>query len=62
MEYEIGLKLYERTRRGAAPPAPPVEALLKDGDVAFPFDGEYWNDELRLYRVRLDSRCIEEAP
>jgi hypothetical protein len=29
--------------------------------VAFTFEGEYWNDELRDYRYSINSRCIEEA-
>jgi hypothetical protein len=62
MEYEVGLKLYERVKKGARVVAPPEEELLSPSQVAFRFDGEYWNDELRAYRVHLDSRCIEENP
>ena len=62
MEYEVGLKLYERVKKGAKVVVPPEEELLSPSQVAFPFDGEYWNDELRSYRVHLESRCIEENP
>ena len=26
-------------------------------DVGYTFDGEYWNDELKDYRLFLPSRC-----
>ena len=62
MEYEVGLKLYERVKRGAklrpargaGGPRPPRRSPSS-------FDGEYWNDELRSYRVSIESRCIEEG-
>jgi hypothetical protein len=60
MEYEVGLKLYERIKRGSKVVLPPEEQLLKPRQVAFRFSGEYWNDELKSYRVRIESRCIEE--
>jgi hypothetical protein len=62
MEYEVGLKLYERVKKGSKLVAPPEEEQLSPSQVGFTFDGEYWNDELRSYRVRLESRCIEENP
>ncbi len=62
MEYEVGLKLYERVKVGSKVVRPQEEELLSPEQVAFRFDGEYWNDELRSYRVRIESRCIEETP
>jgi hypothetical protein len=62
MEYEVGLKLYERVKKGAKVVAPEDEQLMSPAQVAFRFDGEYWNDELKSYRVRIESRCIEETP
>jgi hypothetical protein len=62
MEYEVGLKLYERVKKGSKQVVPPEEEQLSPAQVGFTFDGEYWNDELRTYRVRLESRCIEENP
>jgi hypothetical protein len=61
MDYEIGLKLYERIKAGSRLAKDIVEPPLSPKDVGFPFDGEYWNDELRSYRVSLKSRCVEEA-
>jgi hypothetical protein len=62
MEYEVGLKLYERVKKGSKVVLPAKETVLKPEQVAFPFDGEYWNDELKSYRVNINSRCLEETP
>jgi hypothetical protein len=62
MEYEVGLKLYERVKKGSKPVEPPAEVLLRPEQVGFRFDGEYWNDELKDYRVKINSRCLEDAP
>ena len=61
MEYEVGLKLYERVKKGAHLVALVEEPPLQSGQVAFRFKDEYWNDELRDYRFSLKSRCIEET-
>jgi hypothetical protein len=61
MEYEVGLKLYERVKRGAKLVQPEKQAALTSAQIAFKFTGEYWNDELRSYRVNIPSRCIEEG-
>jgi hypothetical protein len=61
MDYEIGLKLYERIKKGSKLIKDVEEPPLTPRQVGFPFDGEYWNDELRDYRVSLKSRCIEGA-
>lgn len=61
MEYEVGLKLYERVKKGAKLVPLVEEATLGEHQVAFKFEDEYWNDELRLYRFSLKSRCIEET-
>ena len=61
MEYEVGLKLYERVKRGAKLVQPEKQAALTSAQIAFKFTGEYWNDELRSYRVSIPSRCIEEG-
>lgn len=61
MEYEVGLKLYERVKKGSKL-VPRIEAPpLGEHEVAFKFVDEYWNDELRDYRFSLKSRCIEET-
>ncbi len=61
MEYEVGLKLYERIKRGAKVVQPEKQTPIGPGQEAFRFDGEYWNDELRSYRVSIPSRCVEEG-
>ncbi len=61
MEYEVGLKLYERVKKGSKLVALIEEEALKPDQVAFKFVDEYWNDELRDYRFSLKSRCIEET-
>lgn len=61
MEYEVGLKLYERIKRGAKLVQPEKQQPIGPGQEAFRFDGEYWNDELRSYRVSIPSRCVEEG-
>lgn len=61
MEYEVGLKLYERVKRGAKLVPLLEEEPLTDNQVAFKFVDEYWNDELRDFRFSLKSRCIEET-
>lgn len=61
MEYEVGLKLYERVKKGAKLVALIEEPPLGEHQVAFRFKDEYWNDELRSYRFSLKSRCIEET-
>jgi len=60
MEYEVGLKLYERVKKGSKLVLPEEEKALLSEEVAYRFEGEYWNDELRDYRFSLKSRCIEE--
>jgi len=61
MEYEVGLKLYERVKKGSKLVVPEEDPEITSAQVAYKFDGEYWNDELRDYRVTLKSRCLEEA-
>ncbi len=61
MEYEVGLKLYERIKKGSKLTPLIEEDPLGPHQVAFKFTDEYWNDELRSYRFSLKSRCIEET-
>jgi hypothetical protein len=61
MEYEVGLKLYERIKKGSKLVLPEKEIPVTSAQLAFRFDGEYWNDELRSYRVKIPSRCLEEG-
>lgn len=61
MEYEVGLKLYERVKKGSKLVVVPDDDTPATKMATFKFDGEYWNDELRDYRFSLKSRCLEEA-
>jgi hypothetical protein len=62
MDYEVGLKLYERARGKAKPVAATSTALPEPARAAiFQFKGEYWNDELRDYQFKMDDRCSEAA-
>jgi len=61
MEYEVGLKLYERVKKGSKLVALVEEPRLEGKQVSYRFVNEYWNDELRDYRFSLKSRCIEET-
>jgi hypothetical protein len=61
MEYEVGLKLYERVKKGSKLVQDVEEEKIGMRQVAFKFVNEYWNDELRSYRFSLKSRCIEET-
>lgn len=57
LDYEVGLDLYKRLRKGQAKAAAEQRPFVNEDEVAFTFDGEYWNDELRDYRFELESRC-----
>lgn len=58
LDYEIGLDLYKRVKKGSANTRPAVkDEPILPVDVAYVFDGEYWNDELKDYRLFLPSRC-----
>ncbi len=59
LNYEVGLQLYERIKKGGHRASPLDEDVLGDRQLAFWFNGEYWSDELRLYKVQLASRCVE---
>ncbi|HCF59397.1 MAG TPA: hypothetical protein DFS52_15570 [Myxococcales bacterium] len=58
LDYEIGLDLYKRVKKGALLAEAQAIDLAADEDaVVYPFDGEYWNDELMDFRLDLPSRC-----
>ncbi len=61
VEYEVGLELYRRIQADAKAPVPVEEDALSPEQVAYGFNGEYWNDELRDYRFELKNRCEEET-
>jgi tetratricopeptide (TPR) repeat protein len=62
LDYEVGLALYRRDR-GGGPTSPLVfeDVTPREGQEAYAFDGEYWNDELLEYRFNLENRCAGGA-
>ena len=60
--YEVDLALNRPSERAVgavlAPPPPLPDAETHD---LYRFDGEYWNEELSLYRVDIASRCNRAA-
>ena len=58
VDYEVGLALYRRVR-GSGPQSPLTFQDVAPGkaELAYGFDGEYWNDELFHYRFALPNRC-----
>jgi TolA-binding protein len=63
MEYEIGLDMYKRVYEAhyREDPGQP-KASDSTRRAVFPFQGEFWNDELADYQVTLPNKCqdIEE--
>ena len=60
IDYEIGAGLVKPgTRQGAAKITARTGALpYGSPQVFFPFDGEYWSDELNDFAVLADDRCL----
>jgi tetratricopeptide (TPR) repeat protein len=59
IDYEVGMKLNAQLEVNSAAPAPTRPEPVGPLDVSYRFTGEYWNDELRDFRVALDDRCEE---
>ncbi len=57
MDYEIGLKLFQRARALPAEAGPGAQEQTAPDAARFEFKGEYWNDELRDYRFQMADRC-----
>ncbi|HEY1101382.1 MAG TPA: hypothetical protein VGF99_20760, partial [Myxococcota bacterium] len=62
VDYEVSLEVFKRVKRGTGKLVVDNEPPIPFGsrDVYYRFDGEYWNDELHDYRVRIDNRCFGE--
>jgi hypothetical protein len=62
VDYEVSLEVFRRVKRGTGKVVVDNEAPIPLGsrDVYYRFNGEYWNDELHDYRVRIDNRCFGE--
>ncbi len=58
-DYEVALDMYRRAKLGAGARVAVVQEKLVKSDVVFPFENEFWNDELRNYRLFLKNRCPE---
>jgi len=60
IDYEIGAGLVKPgTKQGAAKVTARTGALpYGSPQVFFPFDGEYWSDELNDFSVLADDRCL----
>jgi tetratricopeptide (TPR) repeat protein len=59
MEYEIGIDMYQRvhTYHYEEPDGKKAEKKSADGKVVYTFQGEFWNDELDDYEVKLPNKC-----
>lgn len=59
MEYEIGLDMYQRVHQFHYREDDAVHGDKQDkkGKVAFPFQGEFWIDEMDDYKVTLSDKC-----
>jgi hypothetical protein len=60
IDYEIGAGLVKPGGETRAPPRSRRAGALPYGSpqVFFPFDGEYWSDELNDFAVLADDRCL----
>jgi hypothetical protein len=59
LDYEVGLDMYRRVKRNEVKAVVIEDPPITGNEVPFDFNGEYWNDELRSYRLFLKSRCTE---
>lgn len=57
MEYEIGVDMYQRVSESHYSEETEKGSDDDGGLVIYPFQGEFWNDELADYHVRLPSKC-----
>lgn len=59
MEYEIGIDMYQRVHayHYEESDSKQPEKTSTDGKVVYAFQGEFWNDELDDYEVKLPNKC-----
>ncbi|MBN2297787.1 MAG: hypothetical protein JXM72_04300 [Deltaproteobacteria bacterium] len=57
MAYEVGLDMYQRVQQYHYNEDGAPEGEETRGVVVYPFQGEFWNDELADYKVVLPSKC-----
>lgn len=62
MAYEIGLDMYQRIYEYHYSGEGSEDNRSEKGIVVYPFQGEFWNDELADYKVILPNKCenVEE--
>lgn len=68
LDYEVSLAIFKpvedidtRQLDGKAKPGD-ADKLDPRMQAIYPFDGEYWNDELADYQVMLPDRCLGDSP
>jgi hypothetical protein len=58
--HELSVGILRGRSRPDGPPEPPPESVeASRARAVFPFDGEFWTDELDSLAVVLDDRCID---
>jgi len=57
MEYEIGLDMSQRVYENHYSGDVLEDKKSEDRVVVYPFQGEFWNDELAGYKVALPNKC-----
>ena len=58
MEYEIGLDMYKRVYEVHFEKDPQERSVSpKAKRAVYPFQREFWNDELADYQVKLPNKC-----
>ena len=59
-DYEVGLAMYARLKRGRVVTDAPKPDVVAPDEVVYPFDNEYWNDELHDFHLFITTRCLEQ--
>jgi len=57
LEYEIGLDMYQRASDYHYPGEGREDRPTPQAVAIYPFQGEFWNDELDDYQVVLENKC-----
>gem|GEM_PF-810443 len=57
MEYEIGLDMYQRVYDSQFAEEKTIKEKVSKGLALYEFQGEFWNDELETYEVKLQNKC-----
>jgi hypothetical protein len=57
MAYEIGIDMYQRVSQYHYSDEKKAKSEKYEGIVVYPFQGEFWNDELADLKVVLPNKC-----